>query len=171
MAHWLTGVWKRLIIYKESQSINKLSLTNLRAGRMTFHYPVRHIAIKSMQPQRAGHPPTHGIMPDPLVASQSSNLFIVTTTRPHVHTHLCTPSIHDTVQLRPACGAAACGDSAMSLGAWQLILLQTALSGNQRLPHAQVKLTSVSLTFPTINTHRVLVSRIKIHKSKAESMK
>lgn len=48
---------------------------------------------------------------------------------------------------------------------------QTALSENQRLPHVRAKLTSVSLTFPTINTHRVLVSRIKIHKSKAESMK
>lgn len=49
--------------------------------------------------------------------------------------------------------------------------LQTALSENHRLPHVQAKLTSVSLTFSAINTHRVLVSRIKIHKSKAESMK
>lgn len=65
MTHWLTGVWKRLIIYKESQSINKLSLTNLVAGRMTFHYPVRHIAIKSMQPQRAGHPPQMASCPIP----------------------------------------------------------------------------------------------------------
>lgn len=48
---------------------------------------------------------------------------------------------------------------------------QTALSENHRFPHAQAKLTSVSLTFSAINTHRVLVSGIKIHKSKAESMK
>lgn len=48
---------------------------------------------------------------------------------------------------------------------------QTSLSENHRLPHVQVKLTSVSLTFSAINTHRVLVSGIKIHKSKAESMK
>lgn len=37
---------------------------------MTFHYPVRHIAIKSVKPQRAGHLPA----PRPLHAEPPGEL-------------------------------------------------------------------------------------------------
>lgn len=49
--------------------------------------------------------------------------------------------------------------------------LQTALSGIQRHLNVPKKLTSVTLTCRTINTHGTLVLKIKIHKSNAVSMK
>lgn len=157
--HWISDTLtlpfkkKILIIYKESQSINEVSPISSGAGRVTFHYPARRLAIR--EPQSSTAACTVLPCPDP--------------THPFLQTH----------------PASACGFiPAVGRRGWQLLLLarchlgwvtagsrQTALSENHRLPHVRAKLTSVSLTFSAINTHRVLVSGIKIHKSKAESMK
>lgn len=95
---------------------------------MTFHYPVRHIAIKSMTPQRAGHP-AHRLarVPPPPGEPRPSNFVFAHNPRFPV----CTPhfQIHIQALLQPVGRGGpgllggtvvlvtAGGDSAVSLGA------------------------------------------------------
>lgn len=136
-----------------------------------YHCPKREVSTAGPCPVTGCH--------DPALAN-TSHLPIFPKPTPHhmfVSGYIFSvTSIRSVVGLGSASGRTAPGttsssDSAMSAGLLAADRRQTALSGKQGLPHARTKLTSVSLTFPTINTHRVLVSRIKIHKSKAESMK
>ena len=59
---------------------------------MTFHYPVRHIAIKSVTPQRAGHPAHRRLGSLPLLASHGLEFHLRPQSEvPRVHALLSDP--------------------------------------------------------------------------------
>lgn len=91
------------MIYKENQSINEVLLISGGAGRVTFHYPTRCLAITHRQLRRDGlrgslHPPS---LPQPM--------------RPVLRTR-CRPRICLWFHPRARGGGAGCCDGMVSLG-------------------------------------------------------